>query len=253
MKKIFLSVVIPAYNEKNNLEKGVLLDVFNYLKKQVYTWEVIIVDDGSEDETTKLVSSFLKDHHGFFLLPRPHRGKGGAICVGIKQAEGEIVLFCDLDQSTPISEIEKLLPKFREGFDLVIGQRLERKNSPLIRKIISRGFIFLRKFILGLSYQDTQCGFKTGKREALLKIIGKTEIVRRKEAVIGSDPTVGFDLELLYLAQKLRYKIAEVRVEWRHQENKSFSALKHSWLGFKYLLRVGWKARTGKYKLDCYE
>ncbi|MBI2034566.1 MAG: glycosyltransferase [Candidatus Levybacteria bacterium] len=132
MKNIFLSVVIPAYNEEENVRRGVLFEVWRYLKRQNYPWEVIIVDDGSTDRTAKLITSFVKLHKGFSLLLTPHSGKAGAIAAGFKkvlrskisssgarprsarlrETKGHILLFTDFDQSVPISEVKKLLPLF---------------------------------------------------------------------------------------------------------------------------------------------
>src|SRR5574340_1709548 len=100
--KIFLSVVIPAFNEVKNLRRGVLDSVYEYLRKQKYSWEVLIVDDGSTDETIKVVSEFVKNHPGFTLFKEPHRGKGGTVIAGMLKAQGGIILFSDMDQSTPI-------------------------------------------------------------------------------------------------------------------------------------------------------
>ena len=110
MKK--LSVVIPAYNEEASIKKDSLEKVWNFLKRQKYAWEVIIVNDASTDETLDLCLRFTKKHRGFKVLDEPHRGKGGSVIAGMLRAGGEIILFCDMDQATPIEEFEKFTPKF---------------------------------------------------------------------------------------------------------------------------------------------
>src|SRR5690554_6501215 len=111
MKPVYLSVVIPAYNEEDNLRGGVLDQVYNYLKNQDYSWEVLIVDDGSKDETAQLAQAYAKKHSGFVVYEEPHRGKAGTVIAGMLHAKGEIVLFTDMDQATPIKEVEKILPR----------------------------------------------------------------------------------------------------------------------------------------------
>ena len=116
MKNIFLSVIIPCYNEEENLKRGVLTEVHFYLKKKDFSWEIIISDDGSSDRSKDLIRSQIKSWKNFRLLENPHGGKPSALWFGIKSAKGEYVLFSDMDQSTPISEFSKMLPFFESGF-----------------------------------------------------------------------------------------------------------------------------------------
>jgi glycosyltransferase involved in cell wall biosynthesis len=244
-----LSVVIPAYNEEENLKKGVLIPVWNYLRKQNYNWEVIIVDDSSTDKTVLLLEKFINDRHGFRLLKEPHRGKGGTVIAGMLAAKSDVVLFTDMDQATPITEIGKLLPKF-PNYDIVIGIRSGRKGAPLSRKIMAYGFSALRRIILGLPYKDTQCGFKAFKKEAASQIFKKMKVFNDKKLKSkGSSVTAGFDLEILYLAKKLKLKVAEVEVVWIHKETKRVSPLKDSFEGLRDLLKVRINAILGKYRV----
>ena len=118
----YLSVVIPAYNEEKNIKDGALDSVNSYLAKQKYPWEVIVTDDGSKDDTAKVAESFAKKHKGFKVLRQPHRGKGGTVIAGVLAAKADIVLFTDMDQATPIKEVEKVLPKFEKGYDEEVGE-----------------------------------------------------------------------------------------------------------------------------------
>src|SRR3989344_3348691 len=120
--KIHLSVIVPAYNEEPNFKKGTIDEVPKYLASQDYTYEVLIVDDGSDDNTAKLAQEFAKKHRGVKVIKNPHQGKAETVKTGVLKSEGEIILFTDFDQATPISEVEKLLPFFPE-FDIVIGSR----------------------------------------------------------------------------------------------------------------------------------
>lgn len=247
----YLSIVIPAYNEEKNLNKGVLDQVNNYLKKQKYSWEVLVVDDGSKDNTTKIVADFVSKNKNFKLFKEPHRGKGGTVIAGMLKASGDIVVFDDMDQATPIEELEKILPKFNQGYDIAMGSRSGRKGANFIRKVMAFGFMALRTLILRLPFKDTQCGFKGFKKDAVSVIFKKMEIFNNSQIVKGSAVTAGFDLELLYIARKMGYKIAEVPVEWEEKGDRGTSGvnpIKDSWDGLRDLIKVRLNAIQGKYK-----
>lgn len=252
MKKVFLSVIIPCYNEEENLKKGVLTEVFNYLKTQKHSWEVIVSDDGSTDQSLDLVKEFIKSKPGFRLLKNKHGGKPWAVWQGIKKSRGELVLFADMDQSTPIKELEKLLPWFEKGFHLVIGSRgLERKGFSLFRRIMSRVFRILRGLFLLPGIKDTQCGFKAFKREAALKIFPKLQFFQEKKEIKGWRVTA-FDVELLFIAQKMGYRIKEAEVDWRDRDSaikgKKKNFLKESKEMAQQILRVKINHCRGKYE-----
>jgi glycosyltransferase involved in cell wall biosynthesis len=247
--KPFLSVVIPAYNEEYNLRTGVLDSVYDYLSEQKYPWEILFVDDGSTDNTAKLAEDFASKHKGFFVLKEPHRGKAGTVTAGILKAKGEIILFTDTDQATPIDQVEKILPKFRVGYDIVIGSRRGREGAPIIRKVMASGFSFLRCLVLRLPFKDTQCGFKAFSAKAAKEIFKHLKIFDANNKNVGASVTAGFDLEILYVARKLGYKIAEVSVDWHHKEGTKVNPLKDSIEGFRGLLMVRLNSLQGRYKV----
>lgn len=250
LKRLHLSVIIPAYNEEINLRRGVLSSVYDYLTQQDYDWEVIVVDDGSIDDTSSLVSEFTQNHKGFRLLKEPHKGKGGTVISGTLASRGGLVLFTDMDQSTPIDQLEKLLPKFDKGYDIVIGSRTGRVGAPIIRKMMAYGFMFLRTIILRLPFKDTQCGFKIFKKEAAKKIFTQMKVFGKNSNAKGASVTAGFDLEMLYIARKLGLKIVEVPVEWyEFGERKEVSPIKDSWEGLRDLIKIRINSLTGKYKI----
>lgn len=249
MKKIYLSVVIPAYNEETNIRLGSLDKVSRYLEMQTYTWEVIIVDDGSTDASPKLLDAFCKSNKGFRVLHNPHSGKAGSVIRGVKEANGDIILFSDLDQATPMTEAEKILPNFRKGFDVVIGSRNSRREgAPLSRIIMARGFMLLRGLFLGLrGITDTQCGFKAFTRDAIHAIIKKLYVYGNPREVHGPMVTAGFDIEVLFLAKKMGYKISEVPVEWHYVETRRVNPVKDSLQGLRDMLVIRLNAMQGKY------
>jgi glycosyltransferase involved in cell wall biosynthesis len=247
---LYLSIVIPAYNEIRNLKRGVLEDVYSYLKTQDFSWEIILVDDGSDDSTLSYLRDFSKQKKYVRVLAEPHRGKAGTVISGMLSAKGDIVLFTDLDQATPINQLEKFLPEFEHGYDIVIGSRHGRKGAPIVRKVMALGFVVLRFLLLQLPYRDTQCGFKGFKHSVVTPIFERLKVFRENQSVTGSAVTAGFDLELLYVARKLGYKVAEVPVEWEEKGDRGKSGvnpLKDSWEGLRDLLRVRMNALLGKY------
>lgn len=249
MNNPFLSIIIPAYNEERDLKLGVLSGVYNYLKKQNYRWEVLVVDDGSVDDTVSLAEDFAKKHAGFRVLKEPHRGKGGTVIAGVLAAGGDIVLFSDMDQSTPIDQVGKMLPRFKQGYDIAIGSRRGREGAPFFRKLMAYGFTLLQSLILKLPYKDTQCGFKAFKREAALEIFNKMKNLLERKDVRGSSVSAGFDVEILYLARKMGFRVAEVPVEWNYKEGTKKNPLIESWIGFKGVVAVRLKSLVGYYRL----
>lgn len=250
MNKIFLSVVIPSYNERANLQKGVLDRVEHYLSKQKYSYEVIIVDDGSTDGSIEFVEKFVKENSNFRLIKNNHVGKAGAVTKGVFSSDAEFVLFTDMDQATPIEEIDKLLPFLQKGYDITIGSRdSKRLGAPWTRLIMARGMMILRGIIVGISgISDTQCGFKMFKNEVAKKIFRKiSDINNGFREISGSKVSAGFDVELLYLAQKMKYKIKEVPVNWLYVETRRVSLLKDSIDGLIDLIRIKMNSIKGIY------
>ena len=240
MNKPYLSVVIPCYNESENLQKGVLNEIYEFLKNQKFVWEVIISDDGSTDDSRELTEKFIRDKKGFRLIENIHGGKPSAIWGGIKDAQGQYVLFTDMDQSAPIGEVLKLIPFFNR-YEVVIGSRgTERKNFSLFRKIGSAVFRAIRKIILLKDIDDTQCGFKAFRTDVAKKIFPMLQFFKKEKEVKGWKVT-SFDVELLFIAEKLGYKIKEVSIEWQDRDvskGKKKSYLKESKEMLGQIIRV---------------
>ncbi len=225
-----ISLIIPSYNEEANIQKGVLDKFGNYTHDDPRFIEILIVDDGSNDNSKNLIKEkYLKQFPKFKLIENSHQGKAFAIITGIKQAKAEYVMFSDIDLATPLEEAEKLITHIKES-DIVIGSRnSERIGAPLLRKIMAKGFIFVRDFMIGLKgIKDTQCGFKLFKKQAALHIIDKLKVFHDKRKAQGSSVTAGFDLEFLFLAVKYQYKVKEIPVTWIHVETKNVNFFKDS-------------------------
>jgi len=244
-----LSVIIPCYNEERNLRLGALENVAHFLNKKNYFWEAIIVDDGSTDESRRLVKDFIVEHPKFKLIERSHQGKAATVIAGVLTSWGKYILFTDLDQATPINQLDKLMPFFSKGYDMVIGSRnTKRRGAPLLRRTMAFGFILLRNLILNLGIRDTQCGFKIFTDQAAKNIFPKLKLYDLKRSAHGSTVTAGFDVEILYLAKHMRYKIAEVPVEWHYQETRHVNPLKDSIEGLQDLIKIRRNEISGAYK-----
>jgi len=250
MKSFKLSVVIPSYNEMANLQKGTLSKVEHYLSRQKYDYEIIVVDDGSSDGSREFVAKEIKSNKKIRLIEGAHSGKAGAVTQGVLESKGDYVLFTDMDQATPIEEIEKLLPFIGKGFEVVIGSRQgQRKGAPFTRKVMAQGMITLRSGIVGLpDIRDTQCGFKLFEKSAARQIFEKIKKIHKGfKSIKGSSVTAGFDIELLYIARNSGFSIKEVPVSWLYVETRRVNPIKDSIEGFLDLFRIKKNIMSGIY------
>lgn len=225
-----LSVIIPAYNEEPNFKRGTIDEVPKYLEKQDYSYEVLIVDDGSEDDTAKLGEEFAKKHKNIRVIKNPHQGKAETVKTGVEKTNGELILFTDFDQATPLSEIEKLLPYFPE-YDIVIGSRqlagAKREKEPFYRHLMGLVFNLIVQFIAVRGIWDTQAGFKCFKGTVAKELFAKLKVYGKGKQVKGALVTA-FDVELLFIAKKHGYKIKEVPIVWHHVATSRVSPIKDS-------------------------
>ncbi len=246
-----ISLIIPCYNEETNIQKGVLDKIGNYTRGDERFSEVIIVDDGSSDSSkTVIKNKYLKTFPKFRLIQNSHQGKAFAILNGIKQAKGDHVIFTDIDLATPIDEVEKLIAKTKDGGQIIIGSRNNsREGAPLLRKIMAKGFIVIRNIIIGLKgIRDTQCGFKLFEKQTALKIIDKLQVFHDNRIAKDSSVSAGFDIEFLFLGQKLGYKIIEVPVSWRHVETKNVNFIRDTIETLIDIIKIKLLDLQGKYK-----
>ncbi len=220
MVKPYLSVVIPAFNEELRIIQTLDYSL-NYLKNQNYPFEIIVVNDGSTDKTKDVVQNFINNNSNYNLKIigyDKNRGKGYAVNYGMTRALGKIVLFMDADNSTKINEVEKAFKKIDEGFDIVIASRKLKESKiivyqSLMRRILGNIFPILVKILFNLNLTDTQAGFKVFKKETL--------IIFQEQKIFD----FAFDVELLVIAKKHNFKIAEIPIVW---ENHKLSKVKFS-------------------------
>jgi len=211
MSEIYLSVIIPAYNEEKRLPHT-LREIDEYLKQQNYQSEIIVVSDGSRDKTVEVVKNLATKINNLQVLDfEENMGKGFGVKEGMLAAKGEFRLFTDADNSTPINQIEKMWPYFKEACGIVIGSRdvkgaILDPPQPTFRRLTGEAFKYLRKIIVGLwDIEDSQCGFKCFTKEAVGKIFPKCKINRW-----------AFDPEILIIAKEMGYKIKEIPIYWKN-------------------------------------
>jgi dolichyl-phosphate beta-glucosyltransferase len=237
------SIIIPAYNEGARVGSS-LAKVLAYLAEQGWDAEVIVVNDGSRDNTAEIIRGYAEKNPRLRPLENPgNRGKGYSVRNGMLHAHGEILLFSDADLSSPIEEAGKLMAAIADGADIAIGSRWLRKDlqtqrQPLHRQLFGRIFNLLLRITLGLNFKDTQCGFKAFTRHAAKTIFPLQKIERW-----------GFDPELLYLARKFGLKVAEVPVAWAHSEGTRISPLRDGTKMFVEMLKIRWNAVNGQYTI----
>jgi glycosyltransferase involved in cell wall biosynthesis len=238
------SIIIPAYNEGARL--GVTLDrVLSHLAVDDWDAEVIVVNDGSNDNTSDLVRARAARNARLRLIENPgNRGKGYSVRNGMLNAGGEILLFSDADLSAPIEQAAKLFDAIASGFDVAVGSRwlepaLQAQRQSLMRQFYGRSFNLALRILLGLKYKDTQCGFKAFSRRAALKLFPLQTI-----------EGWGFDAELLYLAQRLGLKVKEVPVVWSDRAGTRIHPVRDGIRMFGEVLTIRRHALQGRYPRD---
>ena len=235
------SIVIPAYNESARIP-ATLQSVVDCIRQRGWSAEVVVVNDGSSDSTAEVVRAFAAANPEVRLLENPgNRGKGYSVRSGMLQAHGEVVLFSDADLSAPIEEADGLFAAIAAGADIAIGSRwLETKRQtirqPFYRQFFGRCFNGVTRFVMGLKFADTQCGFKAFTRAAAQTVFQLQTIERW-----------GFDPEILFIALKRGYRIQEVPVSWAHDERTRMSYLKDGIKMLEEIAIVRWNALTGRY------
>ena len=235
----FLSIIIPAHNEENRLP-GTLEQVFAFLKKQSFSSEVIVVENGSSDKTYQITQEYAQYNQDLHVIQNDQRGKGLAIQRGVRQAAGDYIFFCDADLSMPIEEISKFLPPQLPQVDIAIASReapgAVRYNEPQYRHITGRVFNTLIRLLVLPGLQDTQCGFKCIRADVARDIFPY-------QTLTGW----AFDVELLYIARRHGYQLVEIPIDWYFNADSKISVFRDSLRMFLDLLLIRRNARHGLY------
>ena len=226
----FLSIIVPAYNEERRLPQT-LPRIVAFLQAQDYPGDVIVVDDGSFDNTAYVVEEMAAQVPFITLIRNEHRGKGYAVKTGVLAAQGDYLFLCDADLSMPIEEVAKFLPPALEGYDVAIGSRevegARRYDEPPYRHLMGRVFNFLVRLLAVRGFQDTQAGFKCFRREVAHEVFPY-------QTMDG----FGFDVEILFISQKRGYRIVEVPIDWYYMTNSRVSPVGDSVRMFRETLQV---------------
>ncbi|MDP2643753.1 MAG: glycosyltransferase family 2 protein [Desulfobacterales bacterium] len=231
-----LSIIIPAYNEEDRIV-NTLKNTLAYLSAQAYASEIIVVSDGSTDRTRQI--SEKRFHPGKNVTVRvmeyhPNQGKGHAVRLGMLKGSGDLALFMDADYSVPIQDVEKGIRLIEQGHDIAIASRtlpgsVVAKHQNLFREISAKTYTFIQNRYLGISYKDTQCGFKIFTRNAAQRLFIKQKLT-----------SVIFDPEILWLAKLAGFKVAEFPVTWTHMEDSriQYDSIGKSIFVFQELFRI---------------
>ncbi len=245
MTEISHSFIVPAYNESQRLAESIP-KVADYIRSRSLSAEIIVVNDGSTDNTADVVRRFAVTDSTIKLLANPgNRGKGYSVRNGMLHAKGTVALFTDADLSSPITEADKLFAALAEGADVAIGSRwlkreLQTERQSLLRQLYGRLFNLGLRIVLGLRYRDTQCGFKAFNRSAIETIFTRQRIERW-----------GFDPELLFLADRFKLRTAEVPVEWAHDHRSKIHPIRDGLRMGTEVLEVRWNYLMGRYQLPA--
>ncbi len=239
MPKTHLSIIIPAFNEEKRIVPT-LEKVMAHLSGQPFSWEALVVDDGSTDATASLVEGFAESHDHVRLISLSHRGKGWSVRRGMLEASGRYRFFCDADLSMPIEQLPRFLPPSSQGFDIAIASRqvagARRFNEPRPRYMMSRVFNRIARLLAVRGLSDTQCGFKCFRGEVAQELFSLQRI-----------DGFSFDVEILFLAQLKGLRIQEVPIDWYYRGESKVQRLRDALLMVKDILSIRVDHLLGRY------
>ncbi len=247
-QKVALSVVVPAYNEARRIESS-LATLLAFAQSLPGGCEIIVVDDGSTDDTVARVERLAQPT--LRLIRNDHRGKGYAVRTGMLAARGAVVLFCDAALATPITEWHRFAPLFSRGATVVIGSRQAAdsvvRDQPMLRYVMGRTFNWLIQRLAFAGIEDTQCGFKAFRGDVAQTVFSRLHLYGDRAKILRHPAVTAFDVEVLFVARRLGYRIEEVPVEWTYGTNTKVSPVRDSLRNLSDILRVRWLASRGTY------
>ncbi len=236
---VHLSLVIPVFNEERRIESS-LQQVLTYLRKQTYPWEVLVVDDGSQDSTVDLVEKLSSQAPEISLIREPHRGKGHAVKAGMLAAKGAYRFQCDADLSMPIEQVSRFLPPAQRDYDIAVGSRevagARRIGEPAHRHLMGRVFNQMVR-LMAVGLRDTQCGFKCYAGSRAHELF-------RLQRLDG----FGFDVEILFLAHQRNLRVVEVPIDWYYRRESRVRPLQDTLRMVRELISIRLYQMKGYYK-----
>ena len=234
-----LSIVIPAFNEESRLPES-LEKILAFVQAQSYAWEILVVENGSQDRTAEVAESIARNHEGLRVLRESERGKGLAVRRGMLEASGEFRFICDADLSMPIEQVNRFLPPQLTEYDIAIASReapgAVRYGEPAYRHWIGRVFNLIVRLLAVPGFQDTQCGFKCFRGEVATALFPLQQLNGWT-----------FDVELLYVALQRGYRVVEVPIPWYYNPGSRVRLLGDSWAMLVDLFRIRSYWRQGVY------
>lgn len=241
---VFLSIIVPAYNEEKNIP-FTLSRISRYLGKKDFSYEVIVVDDGSRDGTVSKVIGLRDDLGANFSVIKsfPNMGKGYVLKKGFEKAQGDFIAFMDADSSVSIQEMDKFLPLLKDDSDIYIASRKmpgSKVTMPLKRKIMGKVYIYLAKLLLGIKVRDINCGFKLFRHKAAKDVFSRQRM-----------NDWSFDAEILHIAGKHGYSIKEVPIDWVYKDTSKVKPFRDAVNSFSSLIKIRANSLKGKYDLKC--
>lgn len=248
------SIVISAYNEESRITKT-LTQTLSFMNQFAPAFEIIVVDDGSKDKTAEVIEEYAKDHPEIKLIKNVHKGKAGGIRTGMLKSSGKMVLMMDADMATPLEELKRLATWINDNdFDIAIASRegigAERQDEPLYRHVMGRVFNLLIKVVLGLEFQDTQCGFKLFKGDVARKVFDHLRVYGDNLPQINKPFFGAFDVEVLYCAKHMGYKVKDVPVKWNYVPTTRLNVLSNSYKMARDVLRIKILGLKGVYAVQ---
>ncbi len=246
------SVVIPAYNESDKISSS-LTQAVNFMRTFCDSFEIIVVDDGSKDNTASIVEEYSAENPEVRVIRNPHKGKGFAVWTGMHEAKGDLIYMADADLSAPMSELKKLAVWVTDqNFDIAIASRegvgAERVGEPFYRHLMGRAFNLMIQILALPGIKDSQCGFKLFKGPVAKDIFGRMKVYGKDTKELDKPYTGAWDVEVLYLANKLRYNIKQVPIVWTHVKTTRVSPVRDSIKMALDVLKIRMNDLRGLYK-----
>lgn len=246
-----LSLVIPAFNEISRLEDS-LRNVLTFMESQSYSIELILVDDGSTDQTASAAERCLAGRPDAKVIRRDHGGKARAVRAGMAAARGELIAFSDIDLATPLAYLRDLRAAVLSGCEIAIASRegvgARRLDEPFYRHAMGRLFNLLVRLLVLPGIDDTQCGFKIFRREAAHAILDRSRLYRSPDAELAGPRVTAFDVEMLVIAKRLGYRVCPIPVVWTAGEQSKVSPVTDTIQNFRDVVNVRLNDWRGHYR-----